>query len=151
MSLALPLHILAAIIWVGGMFFAHQVLRPVAVAQLEPPQRLTLWDGVFSRFFPWVWVAIALLLASGYWMIFGVYGGMGHVGLYVHIMHGLALLMIALYALVYFRFYRGLKAAVAAQNWPEGKNNLDRIRLIVGINLSLGLLTAVVATAGKYL
>ena len=32
---ALIVHILAAIVWVGGMFFAHQVLRPAA-AMLEP-------------------------------------------------------------------------------------------------------------------
>ena len=29
-SIAISLHILSAVLWVGGMFFAHQVLRPVA-------------------------------------------------------------------------------------------------------------------------
>ena len=47
MALALALHVIAAVIWVGGMLFAHMMLRPVAAAQLEPPQRLTLWVGVF--------------------------------------------------------------------------------------------------------
>ncbi|NTV95532.1 MAG: hypothetical protein HGA75_08965, partial [Thiobacillus sp.] len=41
-------HVLATVVWVGGMFFAHQCLRPVVLAQLEPPQRLRLWDGVFG-------------------------------------------------------------------------------------------------------
>jgi len=62
-------------VWIGGMFFAHQVLRPVAVAQFEPPQRLPLWDGVFSRFFPWVWAAIIVLMAVravtlGWWYFY---------------------------------------------------------------------------------
>ena len=51
-ALSIALHILAAVLWVGGMFFAHQVLRPVAATQFEPPARLKMWVGVFSRFFP---------------------------------------------------------------------------------------------------
>lgn len=48
------IHLLAAIVWVGGMFFAYMVLRPAAVEVLEPPARLRLWNVVFRRFFPWV-------------------------------------------------------------------------------------------------
>ena len=49
-SVSLALHSLSAVLWVGGMFFAHQVLRP-AVAALEPGPRLTLWSRVLGRFF----------------------------------------------------------------------------------------------------
>jgi len=63
MSLALIFHILAAIIWIGGMFFAHVVLRPSAGA-LDLPTRLALWDRVLGRFFMWVWLSIAALLLS---------------------------------------------------------------------------------------
>ena len=55
MVVALALHILAAVAWVGGMLFAHQMLRPAARA-LEPGTRLPLWHRVFSRFFPLVWL-----------------------------------------------------------------------------------------------
>ena len=55
--LALTLHILGAVVWVGGMFAAYVCLRPAAGA-LEPPQRLTLWRGFFAKFFPWVWVSV---------------------------------------------------------------------------------------------
>ncbi len=153
LDLALPivLHLLSAVIWVGGMFFAHQVLRPVAVVQLEPPQRLALWAGVFARFFPWVWVAVALILLTGYWMIFGVFDGMAHVGKHVHIMHGLGLVMVAIYSYVYFIAYQGLKRAVAAQEWPKGKAFLDRIRTLVGINTTLGVIIIAVAAGGRYL
>ena len=34
-------------------------------AQLEPPVRLNLWAGVFSNFFPWVWVCVAVVLLTG--------------------------------------------------------------------------------------
>ena len=69
MSIALSLHVLAIVVWVGGMFFAHQALRPAAVSTLEPPLRLQLWVATFKRFFPWVWVCVIIVLATGLWMM----------------------------------------------------------------------------------
>ena len=69
MFLLLALHTLAAVLWVGGMFFALVVLRPAADG-LDGPERLRLWRRVFARFFPWVWVAVATLLVTGYIMLF---------------------------------------------------------------------------------
>jgi len=69
MSVTITLHSLAAIIWVGGMFFAYMALRPSAAEVLEPPLRLTLWAKVFSKFFPWVWASIVVLFGTGYWMV----------------------------------------------------------------------------------
>src|SRR5690606_41701563 len=59
------LHLLAALLWVGGMFFAWMILRPAAVAILQAPERLRLWVDVFLRFFRWVWAAVLALPASG--------------------------------------------------------------------------------------
>jgi uncharacterized membrane protein len=151
MSLAITLHLLAAVLWVGGMFFAHQILRPVAAARLEPPERLVLWKGCFDRFFPWVWLAIVLLLATGLWIVFAVYGGMGGVGWHVHAMLGLGVLMMLLFTWLYLVPYRTLAWRVAEQQWPAAAEALARIRRIVGTNLILGLVTAVVAAGGRYL
>jgi uncharacterized membrane protein len=150
LSFTLTLHILAAVIWVGGMFFAHMVLRPTAMEQLDPPQRLPLWAGVFGRFFPWVWGCIVALLLTGYWLIFGPFGGMGNVGIYIHIMNTTGLVMMGLFSYLYFIPYPRLKQAVNTQNWPEGAKNLNRIRLIVTTNLVLGIVTIIVAQAGRY-
>ncbi len=46
-ALVYALHVLAALVWVGGMFFAWTILRPAAVAALEAPARLGLWLEVF--------------------------------------------------------------------------------------------------------
>src|SRR5579864_8246489 len=97
MIAGLALHILAAVIWVGGMFFAHQMLRPAAGA-LEPGVRLPLWRRVFRRFFPWVWVSIAALLLSGYGMVFWGFGGFAQVGLHVHVMQAIGIVMMLAYA-----------------------------------------------------
>jgi uncharacterized membrane protein len=150
MKLMMMLHILAIVVWVGGMFFAHQVLRPVAADLLEPPQRLRLWVGVFKRFFPWVWVCVAAILASGLFML-GLMGGMGKVPLYVHSMLGAGLVMMAIFAFVFLVPFARLKQSVAAQDWKAGGAALASIRQLVGINLSLGLLTIIIATAGAML
>ncbi|MCG6966868.1 MAG: CopD family protein [Chromatiaceae bacterium] len=151
MGFAVLLHVMAVVIWVGGMFFAYVVLRPVAAGQLEPPARLTLWAGVFGRFFPWVWACVGVVLATGLWMIFAVFGGMGGVGLYVHAMFGLGLLMMLIFFHVFFAPYGRLKRAVAAQDWQAGGKALAQIRMLVGINTLIGLLTIAVGAAGRYL
>ncbi len=49
-SSLLALHVLAVVIWVGGMFFAYNALRPAAAEVLEPPNRLKLWVATFVDF-----------------------------------------------------------------------------------------------------
>lgn len=50
-SFAFTLHLIAAVIWVGGMFFAHMVLRPSAVEKLAPPFAFIPLGGCFWSFF----------------------------------------------------------------------------------------------------
>ncbi|WML91206.1 CopD family protein [Thiothrix lacustris] len=150
MSIALALHVLAIVIWVGGMFFAYTILRPVAASVLEPPQRLTVWAGVFGRFFPWVWASIIIVLASGYWMLLGPFGGFANAPVFVHIMNGLGLIMMLIFMHVYFAPYQKLRKAVADQRWPDGGKALAQIRVLVGINTLIGLITIVIAAGGRY-
>lgn len=150
MALALPLHLLFAILWVGGMFFAYQVLRPVAATSLEPPLRLGLWCGVFERFFPWVWAAIIVLPLSGYWMLFASQRGFATAGWHVHLMQLTGWVMIALFVYLYFGPWPALRQKFAAGELPAAAAALNRIRRIVAINLGLGLLTAAAAAAGRF-
>ncbi len=150
MALAITLHLLAAVIWIGGMFFAYMALRPVAGNLLEPPVRLALWSGVFKRFFPWVWLSIIVLLSSGFWMIFAELGGMANAGIHVHIMLGLGILMMLLFMHVYFGPFRRLQHAVIESNWETGGVKLNQIRVLVKTNLILGLLVIIIATTGRY-
>ncbi len=151
MAIAIPLHLLAAVIWVGGMFFAYMALRPVAASLLEPPLRLPLWSQTFAKFFPWVWAAIITLLATGLWMVVSVFGGFGSVGVHIHLMTAIGAVMILLFAHVFFVPYRRMKQALAANDVPEAGRRLAQIRIIIAINLSLGLIVTVVGGAGRYM
>ncbi|MDH5613200.1 MAG: CopD family protein [Gammaproteobacteria bacterium] len=151
MHISIPLHLLSVILWVGGMIFAHMMLRPAAVQILEPPLRLKLWVQVFKNFFLWVWIAIITLLASGYWMVFGVFDGFGNIGMYIHIMHGLGIVMILIFMHVFFVPYRKLRHAVIVENFQEGAAKLAQIRRLVGINILIGLTISAIASGGRYL
>jgi uncharacterized membrane protein len=151
MSIAITLHLLAVVIWVGGMFFAYMALRPVAATLLEPPLRMPLWVRTFRRFFPWVWAAVILLPATGYWMIFNVFGGFQALALYIHVMQGVGWLMIAVFLHVFFAPYRRLTAAVAAGDFAAAGRHLGQIRKLIGFNLLLGLALTAIASSGRYL
>ncbi|MBU2013385.1 MAG: DUF2269 family protein [Gammaproteobacteria bacterium] len=146
-ALLYTLHVLAATVWVGGMFFAWMVLRPAAVAVLQAPERLTLWADVFRRFFIWVWVAVLVLPLSGIGMWHMRFGPLESAPRYVHIMAGLYLVMLALFLRIQLLQLPVLKRAVEAERWPDAGAVLGQIRRLVGINLLLGLLVVALASA----
>lgn len=146
-ALTYALHLLAALVWVGGMFFAWMILRPAAVGVLEAPARLKLWLEVFRRFFHWVWAAVLVLPISGVGMLHLRFAGFESAPRYVHIMMGLYIAMLALFLRVQALQLPELRRAVAAEDWPSGGAVLGRIRRLVGINLILGLLLTSIAAA----
>ena len=149
MIFGLAFHILAAVIWVGGMFFAYVALRPSAGA-LEPALRLPLWHRVFSRFFPWVWASILVLLVSGYGMVFLGFGGFRGIGPHVHIMQATGIVMVLLFLHLFFAPWRRFRRAIAAGDLAVAGKSLEQIRRLVAVNLVLGLFTVVVGASRRY-
>ncbi|HUI12874.1 MAG TPA: CopD family protein [Xanthobacteraceae bacterium] len=145
----LALHLLAAIFWVGGMAFAYFVLRPAA-GPLEAAVRLPLWRRVFCIFLPWVGIGIAILLGSGYAVLSLYFGGFAAAPLYVNVMQGLGILMVLLYLHLYFAPWKRFRAALDQNALPEAGKQLNQIRMIVAINLLLGVATVVVGGTGRY-
>ncbi|MFN7086185.1 MAG: CopD family protein [Burkholderiales bacterium] len=150
MKLALMLHVFGVVVWVGGMFFAYLALRPAAARLLEPPQRLPLWAATLGRFFVWVWICVALVLGSGFYM-FAVIADLGKVPAYTHIMLYVGIAMALIFTYVFAAPFAALKHAVAARDWKEGARALNHIRMAVALNLGLGLANIVIATAGAML
>jgi uncharacterized membrane protein len=145
MTLALFLHVISDVVWIGGMFLAYVAVRPAALEVLEPPQRLKLWTGIFRRFFPWVWGAVALILATGFVMM----DEMPTVPVYVIVMTVIGIVMSAIFLHIFFAPFARLKRAVAAEDWKAGGAALNQIRVLVGTNLALGLINVAVAVLGR--
>lgn len=138
------LHVLAVVLWVGGMAFAHFFLRP-SLAVLEPPQRVRLMHAVLGRFFKAVLWATGLILFSGLWIIGGAAqlasraGGNFQWPLDWVLMTAVGLLMIAIFFHIRFVLFKRLDRAVQAGDIPAAGAALAAIRPWVGGNLALGL------------
>ena len=149
-ALLKTLHVLATVLWVGGMMFAHFFLRP-ALAQLDPPQRLRLMHEVLRRFFAAVGVAALLTLATGLWMIGRVAkqavqsGGSFAMPLDWTVMAVLGVLMVAIFGHIRFVLFKRFAVAVTALDWPAGGVALAKLRTWVAVNLALGVTVIVVA------
>src|SRR5690606_2457281 len=144
-NLGLFAHLAGVIVWVGGMALLYLCLRPASLA-LPPAQRLPLWVGVLSRFFPLVWTSIALIVVSGF-------GKLGHVGFASapvawHVMMATGLVMIAVFASIWYGPWPKLRRAAADGAWAAGAVALSRSRQRVAFSLCLGVFTAAVATLG---
>lgn len=144
MIIAQYLHILGFTVWIGGMFFAYMALRPVVADQLEGAQRLALWAAVLGKFFPWVWVSIALVLGSGLHMM----GMIGKPPLYVTVMAVLGITMMLIFAHIFFAPYRRLKRSLVGMDGPLGAAAMNQIRQLVGTNLVIGLVTLTIGGLG---
>jgi uncharacterized membrane protein len=148
-SIALVIHIVSVVVWIGGMFFALVILRP-ASGPLEAGPRLELWARVLGRFFTWVIGAIVLILVSGYALVFGIFGGFGVLPFYVNAMMALGVVMMLLFFHIYFAPFKRLRAAVARHDNAEAGRRLGQIRWLVTAGLTLGLITIAFAAAGPY-
>jgi uncharacterized membrane protein len=144
-SIAVILHILSAVVWVGGMFFALIVLRP-ASGPLDPAARLALWRRVFAGFFPWVFASIIVLLISGFALFLGGFA----VGLHVQLMMGIGIIMILIFLHLYFAPWKRFRIALDAGDNPAAAAQLNQIRMLVTLNLILGLVTVAIGSSGRY-
>ena len=134
------LHLLCAVVWVGGMFFAYVVLRP-SMAASEAPPRMLLHTRVFKSFFLVIWHAMPLIIITGFAML-GMTGGMEAAPWQVHTMLGLGLLMAAIFLAIFFGPYRQFRRTIDRARMVS---SLDSIRKLIGVNLILGLITVIVA------
>jgi len=74
---------------------------------------------------------------------------MGKVGVHIHLMVGLGMVMAMVFGHIFFAPYRRFKQAVAKEDFTEASRRLKQIRLMMTINLVLGLLVTVIAVTGK--
>jgi uncharacterized membrane protein len=148
MRLALALHLLAAVLWIGGMAFAVLALRP-ALATLAPPQRLGVMAAVLARFLPAVGAAIVVLVASGI-VLLQPYGSLAAAPPGVHAMIGLGVVMIAIYVYLALAVFPRLRASVAAVEWASAAALTERTRRWIVVNLVLGVLVVLAAAAARF-
>ncbi|QKV52974.1 CopD family protein [Comamonas antarctica] len=138
------IHLLAVILWLGGMAFSHFFLRPAAQT-LEPAARVPLMHAVLKRFFAAMLVTVAVVLLSGAGMVASVYHMASQAGLRFqmplswHVMAALGLVMAGIFGHIRFALFKRLDRAVQSGDWPAGGKALASIRVWVAGNLALGV------------
>jgi uncharacterized membrane protein len=139
------LHLLAVVLWVGGMAFTVLFLRPSLSVLQAPAERLKLMHAVLGRFFSAVLWSTIVILASGLWMIGRVAratvqsGGNFSWPLDWIVMLVLGLVMMALFGHIRFVLYRRLDRALSAGDITAASSALASIRPWVTVNLGLGV------------
>jgi uncharacterized membrane protein len=138
MTISNFLHLLSAMLWIGGMAFALFALHPAAVATLAPPQRLPLMAAALGRFFRLVTGAIVVLLATGLYTIIAG-GGFAAARPGVHVMFSGGMVMFAIFGYLAHACHPRMRQHAAAEQWPAAAAQAARIRLLVWVNLGLGV------------
>jgi uncharacterized membrane protein len=142
------LHLLGAIAWAGGMWFAYFCLRPAAAEILDPPKRLPLWVATFERFFRYIAAAVVVIVISGFTML--IQAGLRAAPVGWLVMTALGLVMTMVFSYVYLILFPKLRTHCVASAWPNAAIVMNDIRRLVAINLMLALGTVVAAVFARY-
>ena len=148
MALFKFIHLVAVLIWVGGMFFAYVVLHPASAESLDTSPRLRLWSAALGIFFNWVWAAVGVVLITGFYLIY-LYGGIAHVSRQGYLMLLLGLVMMVIHGYMFFTSYVPFSLHVSKQRWKEAAVPLSKMRKLFAVNLALGLLIVSIVLIGK--
>ncbi|MBN2680459.1 CopD family protein [Acidithiobacillus montserratensis] len=144
-------HILAVIVWIGGLFFVTMVLAPTLKKEIgQNSTRIALMHVLLRRFFFWVLIASLLLLLTGYSMVFVFYGGFAALSVPVWLMVVLGTIMVLIVLHTFFAPLKRLRRAVRDQDWQAGAKALGQVRMLANINLGLSFVVILVGIWGVF-
>ena len=138
------IHLIASILWMGGMAFMLMALRPAALAIMDPQPRARLMVEVWQRFFLIVIVAIVALFTTGtnlYTTAFRAAkaaNGSGSLPLGWSLMLVIGIAMMLIFGHIYFAGFRKFKRAVAAAEFPVAAEAAAQVQMLVVTNFVLG-------------
>jgi uncharacterized membrane protein len=161
LSLTYSLHLLATVIWIGGLLYQTLFLLPTLRSNREPGMAGTLLERLRSRFQPVAWLSLAVLIGTGliqmsahpaYAGFLAIEGTWALAILAKHIAVALMLLVASYQSFIlYPQLTRTLIKQRNTQAEQSGSKSLDRETRLLRINSLLSLLvlflTAVARTA----
>lgn len=68
------LHLMGAILWIGGMLFAGWMLTPAERGAVPPEVRAAIFNKVGKRFYIIAWSALLVSIATGIYKVFALRG-----------------------------------------------------------------------------
>ena len=147
--LARAIHVVAVVVWIGGVWLVTTVLLP-AMKEQRPEEWIAKFDAIEQRFAPQVRIAVLLVLLSGLYMLsaYDLWDRFTELRYWwVHLMVGVWLLFAALLfviePLIIGRAIRGRAATASAAM-------LTRMLWIHRVLLTFALLAVFAAVAGSH-
>jgi putative copper resistance protein D len=149
------LHVLAAMLWLGGMFFLGIVGAPVLRNVEPPPLRQRLFQELGSRFRRVGWISIAVLVTTGVFNLYfrgwlhwsGVLGSgafwNGAVGRALAVKLVAVILMVSISAI--HDFIHGPRAGRATPGSPAALALRKQAALLARVNAVLGVVLVIAA------
>jgi uncharacterized membrane protein len=150
MIIVFPLHVLAAIVLLGGLFFASLVFKPLAHG-LDIETASSLRQRMLSPFFAWGWVSLLLILGTGVAMVFLKFGGFSGVPMIHRANMVIGIPVIVLFGYVFFGPWRAYRRVMARRDWTAAQREIGRVRVLMLLILGLGFVASVVSAVGRYI
>lgn len=149
MIIAFPIHVIAVIVWLGGLFLLAVMLGPTA-REVDSAASASLWHRLLSRFFVWGSISLAIAVASGIAIVqlrFDGFSGIPAVHRWNMIV---GLPAIALFSYAQIGPWRACRRAIAEGDWIAVEHSGSRIRTLFGIVVTLGLVASAASAAGRF-
>ena len=155
------LHLLATVVWIGGMAFNIWVLRP-SLSTVEPRQRVKIASAVLKRFIYLAWLSIVTLFITGVFLgptTSGVSLTTDY-GILLITKHTIVIAMVIIVAVISFVIFPRFKTLLSDMNVkvvqkempsPELSKLLGRIVLLVKLNLTLGIVVLLFTAALQHI
>jgi uncharacterized membrane protein len=147
---AVAIHLISAVVWVGGMLYMVMVLIPVARRAMQsevPGAGLDMLRDAAHKFLPVAWAAMIILGVSGAYLAWGHWDIRPGVfftddGRFMHILHAKSLLFLIVVLLSLMHdFWLGPKilerldqARASGQALPQSLGRVI-VRMTAGVNL----------------
>lgn len=148
-SVAIALHVMAAFVWLGGMFYASVALALTTGAR-EPLKIAPHVARELRRFFPVLCLCAAILLASSIYLVLDGLRAPHHSPAFVKLMLARDLFMVALVLLAWFFAYPRLRHGIEQAEVRLVRSGLNRMLLVGLINLILGAIVFFVVMTGSF-
>ncbi len=136
------LHVLGAVVWIGGMLFLGLVLTPI-LRRFPAPERAALLSAVGRRFLKIAWTTLAVLLVTGpiLWSLraFQITPALGL---------KLILVVVILYLSILHDFSLGPRLIAHLEHGRQGDETLRRRRRVAFLARLTTLLAVVVLILG---
>lgn len=125
--LLLWIHIIAVLIWIGGMLYTLFILRP-SLSVIEEKKGIFM-KSIMDKFFPLVWISIAtLILTEGYKAHYFISSPLFILKLILYVV------MVINFSYIYFGLYKKLSSAKNKQEI------MTKITTLIKVNFTFGII-----------